>query len=127
MKIKRADKLFLLFLLLAGIGLGAGIYLPRSGPGGRIEVRINGTAVATYPLSSNLRQTISCPGGGANTFEIKDGTVFMREADCHDKVCVGMLGISSAGETIVCLPHKLVLAITGPDGDTPGLDAITGQ
>lgn len=127
MKIKRGDKLFLLFLFLAGIGLGAGIYLPRSGPGSHVEVRINGTAVATYPLSSNLRQTISCPDGSSNTFEIKDGVVFMREADCHDKVCVGMRGISSAGETIVCLPHKLVLAIAGPDGATPGLDAVTGQ
>ena len=116
MKIKRGDKLFLLFLFLAGIGLGAGIYLPRSGPGSHVEVRINGTAVATYPLSSNLRQTISCPDGGSNTFEIKDGVVFMREADCHDKVCVGMRGISSAGETIVCLPinwYWLLPARTG--------------
>lgn len=127
MKIKRADKLFLLLLILLGIGLSAGIYLPRSGAHARLELRVGGDTVASYSLSANRRHTVSGSDGGANTFEIKDGVVYMREADCHDKICVGMRGISKTGETIVCLPHKLVLAIVADDGSEPELDAVTGQ
>lgn len=128
MEIKRADKRFLLFLILLGAGLSIVVYLPRTGSGTHLEVRINGQKTASYPLSSDRRETIPCPDGGSNTFEIKNGAVYMREADCHDKICVGMHSISKPGETIVCLPHKLVLAIvTSDEKQMPGPDAVTGS
>lgn len=127
MRICRADKWFLLLLALAGIGLSAGIYAPRTTSGSFLEVRINGVRTATYPLSSNGTQTISGANGGSNTFKIENGIVYMQQADCHDKVCVGMKGISKTGETIVCLPHKLVLAIVATDEEPSGPDAVTGS
>jgi len=33
------------------------------------------------------------------------------EADCPDKICVKHTNIKNAGETIICLPHKLVIEI----------------
>lgn len=127
MEIKRPDKRFLLFLILFGIGLSVVIYMPKTGSGTHLEVRINGQKVASYPLASDRRETISCPDGGSNTFEIKNGAVYMQKADCHDKICVGMHSISKPGETIVCLPHKLVLAIiTSDKKHIPGPDAVTG-
>lgn len=147
----KADKIFISILILIGLGLSAVIYFPRdTGSGSRVEVRIDGTAVTSYPLSSDRTETISCPDGGSNTLEIIDGAARMKEADCPDNVCVGMHRISKPGETIVCLPHKLVLAIvqaesdagsSGPDasssrsdasssrsnGDFPVPDAITGR
>lgn len=127
MRIHRADKWFLLLLILAGIGLSVGIYMPRTVSGSYVEIRIDGVRTAAFPLSSNRTQTISGADGSSNTFEIRDGIVFMREADCHDKVCVGMRGISKTGETIVCLPHKLVLAIVATDEEPSGPDAVTGS
>lgn len=127
MNVNRADKWFLLLLVLAGIGLSAGIYLPHTVSGSYVEIRIDGVRTAAYPLSSNLTQTIPGPDGSSNTFEIRNGTVYMREADCHDQVCVGMRGISNIGETIICLPHKLVLAIVGSDHEPSGPDAVTGM
>lgn len=128
MEIKRADKRFLLFLILLGIGLSIVVYMPRTGSGTHLEIRINGQKTASYPLSSDRRETIACPDGGSNTYEIKNGAVYMREADCHDKICVGMHSISKPGETIVCLPHKLVLAVVTSDGkQLPGPDAVTGS
>lgn len=127
MCIHRADKWFLLLLVLAGISLSAGIYIPRTASGSYVEIRVDGVCTAAYPLSSNRTQTISGADGGSNTFEIRNGIVYMREADCHDKVCVGMKGISKTGETIVCLPHKLVLAIVGTDEEPSGPDAVTGS
>lgn len=133
----KADKIFISILILIGLGLSAVIYFPRAtGSGSRVEVRIDGTAVTSYPLSSDRTETISCPDGGSNTLEIIDGAARMKEADCPDNVCVGMHRISKPGETIVCLPHKLVLAIVQAESDagSPGSngnfsvpDAITGR
>lgn len=127
MEIKRADKRFLLLLILLGAVLSIVIYMPETAPGTHLEVRINGQKTISYPLSSDRRETVSCPDGGSNTFEIKNGAVYMQKADCHDKICVGMHSISKPGETIVCLPHKLVLAITSDERQMPGPDAVTGS
>ena len=35
----------------------------------------------------------------------------MKEADCPDKYCVKQGKIKNVGETIVCLPHKVVVEI----------------
>lgn len=123
----KADKIFLFILFFIGLCVSAVIYFPRSASGSRVEVRINGDTVASYLLSSDYTETISCPDGGSNTLEIKDGAAYMKEADCPDKVCVGMHSISKPGETIVCLPHKLVIAIADPDSDSSVPDAVTGK
>ncbi len=125
----KPDNVLIFILVLIGLCLSAVIYLPRAGSGSRVEVRINGDAVASYPLSSARTETISNPDGGSNTVEIKDGAAYMKEADCPDKVCVGMHRISKPGETIVCLPHKLVIAIVSADADADSSvpDAVTGK
>ena len=50
---------------------------------------------------------------GFNKIKIKDGNVTMIEADCRDEVCLRTSAISKPGQTIVCLPHKLVVEIKG--------------
>ena len=37
----------------------------------------------------------------------------MIRANCHNHDCMQQGSISKTGETIVCLPHKLVLEVTG--------------
>ncbi len=123
----KPDNIFIFMLIMIGLCISAFIYLPHTGSGSRVEIRINGDAVASYPLSSDRTETISCPDGGSNTMEIKDGAACMKEADCPDKVCVGMRRISKSGETIVCLPHKLVIAIVNADPDSSVPDAVTGK
>ena len=41
----------------------------------------------------------------------ENGAVFMAEADCPDSLCVQMGKIYREGESIVCLPHGLVIRI----------------
>jgi hypothetical protein len=51
---------------------------------------------------------------------IKDGKAFIQNADCPDKICAEHKPISKTGETIVCLPHKLVIEITeNEENDQP--------
>lgn len=48
---------------------------------------------------------------GTNKIIVKDGFVSVEEADCPDKVCVKHKAISAEGETIICLPHRMVIEI----------------
>ncbi len=45
--------------------------------------------------------------------EIHDGKADVTEADCPDKLCVHQKAISKTHETIVCLPNKVVVEVTG--------------
>lgn len=53
-----------------------------------------------------------------NTIEIRDERIRMKAATCTDQVCVKMGFISKPGETIVCLPHKILIEIQTIDGGT---------
>ena len=55
---------------------------------------------------------------------LKDGKVKMTEASCPDHVCIRQGTIDAPGETVVCLPNKVVLEIVSKDGEEDGLDAV---
>ena len=46
----------------------------------------------------------------------------MTDADCGDHTCIETGDINDVGESIVCLPHRLVLKITAEEENGP--DAI---
>jgi len=50
-------------------------------------------------------------GDDWNLIEVTDNKIAITEANCRDQVCVRRGEISKAGETIVCLPHKLLVEI----------------
>lgn len=49
--------------------------------------------------------------GYTNIFYIKNGEVNMIVADCPDKICVNHISINKVGESIVCMPNKVYIAI----------------
>ena len=49
----------------------------------------------------------------------------MRKADCKDQICADHKAIEKSGETIVCLPHKVVIEIQSEDGKEQELDGVT--
>lgn len=63
-----------------------------------------------------------------NTLVIKEGKADMIAADCPDQICVKHTPISKAGETIICLPNKVVVTIEALNGaekpEKGELDAI---
>ncbi len=83
-------------------------------------VSIDGVDVAEYRLDEDIEIEIPIENGHSNTLTIKDGKAFITYADCPDKLCVKRGGIHLTGQTIVCLPHKLVVRIEGEGG---GVDA----
>lgn len=66
--------------------------------------------VMVYENKPELPET-----GSYNLISVSDGRVTMEAADCRDQICVRHKPVSSDRESIICLPHKLVVAIT--DGE----------
>ena len=52
-------------------------------------------------------------GTSYNLVSVTDGMVVVEDADCKDQICVRHKAISSRGESIICLPHRLVVEIVG--------------
>lgn len=50
-----------------------------------------------------------------NVVRISDGEASMTEASCPDKLCEHEGRISKNGETIICLPNRVVLTVTDTD------------
>ena len=75
--------------------------------------------------NSNQQLTLSMKDAELVNCEIKDGKVTMKEADCKDQICADHKAIEKSGETIVCLPHKVVIEIRSEDGKEQELDGVT--
>ena len=58
---------------------------------------------------------------GHNRVIISDGEVWMEQADCPDKLCILQGKISSSGQTIICLPNKVMVTIKGGKSEYDGV------
>ena len=109
---KKLDYLALALILLVGIGSSLVFTLGRE-PGSRALIV---TREGEVSLSQN--RTIRMETGeGYNLVEIMDGGIRVLEADCRDQLCVHQGEARDAGQTIVCLPHELVIRVQGTAGD----------
>ncbi len=114
MKIRKADLLLVAFLLIA-TALSYIIIRAESTDGSYAVVWVEGGETKKYSLSKNGTYVLN---GGTNTMVIKDGKVHMEDAQCPDKLCIHMGTISYTGQSIICLPNKLVITVEGVPGET---------
>ena len=111
---KKADMVLVAVILgIAAISLFMGKAIKKDG--NSVVVSLDGAKVAEYSLDEDATYEISGFDGGYNTLVIKDGVAYLTEADCPDKLCVKQGKIKKAGETIVCLPHKVVIEVVGKE------------
>lgn len=116
---RRNDVLFIAILVAVAVLLGAGMYFFRGG-GDTVTVTVDGAVYGTYPLSVDTVVDIRT-AGGYNRLVIRDGVAVMETADCPDGICAGHRPISRMGQSIVCLPHKVVVTVTTADTDGPDI------
>jgi hypothetical protein len=113
------------WILIGGLLVVAAVaflLLRRTPTGGVVEVQVDGTIVATLPLDVDTTYAIDGVGGGHNTLVIADGKATIIEATCPDGVCVRHRAIDKAGQSIICLPNKVVVRVVGE----PIVDAEAG-
>ncbi|MBO4563170.1 MAG: NusG domain II-containing protein [Clostridia bacterium] len=114
---KRIVNDIILVVALLALALAAwGVIRITHKSGDYAVVEIAGEETARYPLNEDIRIDIEAEGGHVNTFVISDGKAYVESADCPDKLCVKQHAVSRVGETIICLPHKLVIRIVGEGG-----------
>lgn len=108
---KKRDIVLAAVLLILGV---TGVLIVKYGlkSGNTAGVYIDDKLVQTIDLSVDDEYTFQTDKG-SNTVEVRNGAVSMKSADCPDKVCVRMGTKNRNGETITCLPHKLVIEVHG--------------
>jgi len=117
--IKRNDLLLVLGLVLViAVGFVIKSLYFNGSSSDYVEIRVDGEVVAEYPLNEVREEVFVAEDGGYNKVVIKDGTVCVSEADCPDKNCVHKGAVSEVNETIICLPHKLVVKLCGSGEDS---------
>ena len=104
--------LIAVLLLVAAIGC---IYLfVFRNSGNTVTVTVDGKLYAEYALTENMTKDLYMGKNGehCNRLVIRDGKAFMETATCPDGICVAHRPIFRDGESIVCLPNRVVVTVT---------------
>lgn len=110
----------LIFVSIAGL-----FYFLLRGEGDTVIVTVDGEIFGTYSLDEE--RTVEIRTGekseNLNRLVIRDGEAFVEFATCPDGICAAHRPVSHDGESIVCLPHRVVITVHGT-GDKEEPDVI---
>ena len=120
-KFKKDILFILILLLLAGIIWCLYALIHNNGDNVVVVTR-DGEVVEQYSLSEDNVYIIHY-GEEYNLLMISNGEAFVTDADCPDGLCIRQRAISRNGESIICLPHKLVIQVESKEEGS--LDAVT--
>lgn len=107
--VSKYDVVLLVLLVVASI-IAVVLLSVDATPGLAVKISVDGEIIETLRMNHDTEYIVDSTSG-KNTIMIKNGVVSVSYADCPDKICVKHNPISKAGETIICLPHKLVVEI----------------
>lgn len=123
MKRVRNDCILILIIVLLAGGFWLVQYLNTAQKEAVLWIYQNGDLTGEYDLSQSRTIPVMGTEDSYNLVLIEDGTVRVTDADCPDQLCMKQRSISKNGESIICLPHRLVLQIHAKE-EGP-LDAVT--
>ncbi|MDD2980385.1 MAG: NusG domain II-containing protein [Hespellia sp.] len=72
-----------------------------------VEVTVDGTLYGIYDLDKDQKLEIN----QTNTLTIENHKADMTDANCPDLLCVHQKAVSRNGESIICLPNKVVVTV----------------
>ena len=116
---RRHDILFIAVLLFLCAAAALGLYVFRE-DGDTVTVSIDGQRYAEYPLTED-RVVELISDGGFNRLVIEDGYAYVEEASCPDGICSSHSPIGHNGESIICLPNKVVIEIHRREQNQPDI------
>lgn len=102
------DVVLILLIIIATIAVMLSFW--SSDVGNKVVITVNEEIIGEYSLSTKLTKEIKTEYG-SNTLIISKGECYIINADCRDGICVSRGKISKIGESIVCLPHKMIVEI----------------
>ena len=116
-KRKIRNDIILVAALLLVIATAALCMLIFRTEGDTVNVIVDGKDWGEYPLSENRTVEIKT-SLGTNVLVIKDGTAYVSNASCPDGICSSHSPILYDGESIICLPNKVVIEISKTSHDS---------
>lgn len=122
---KKGDKIiFISILVIITLGFsGTFIYKNYMKSSDKIAlIKQDGKVIDKINLTNftgTKEMTIKTKDGHFNKILIEKDKISIADADCPDRVCVKTGPISQPGDTVVCLPHRLMITIEGnkPKGE----------
>lgn len=108
----RNDIIFIIVILLVAI-IGMIYLFNFRATGDMVKVTVDGKPFGEYSLSQDIVKEIYVGDSAQhNRLVIKDGKAYVEYATCPDGICVDHRPIFRDGESIVCLPNKVVVTVT---------------
>ena len=144
--IRKADIILFIVLVITGLAASAALTLSHdeAGSNAKVIIESGGDLYARYPLSEDRTVVVPAPkqisvdapaadpdeSASAqydyyNVVNISGSKVSVTEASCKNQVCVKHGAISRPGESIVCLPNRLVVRIDNGSEEGGGYDSVT--
>jgi hypothetical protein len=115
--LKKGDFLIILFIILAGLTwlLRGFIWVDTGNNFAVIEV--NGKHYKTVSMKKDSKYKIDLPHNKYMELAIENQKAWIIEetVECPQKICIKTGQITKAGQSIVCLPNKVVIYIKGSD------------
>ena len=108
--IKPFEAVIMGMILLGSIA--AAIIMNRSGSGSKTAVIRCGDV--RHELSLGEDGLFRFDGIDAE-FEVKNGKIRITQASCPDKICEKTGFIGSSGQSLICVPNKITVAVVGSD------------
>lgn len=87
------------------------LYRIFSHDGKTAVITVDSEVINTINLEAEKNLTFKLYGHEDVIIELKDGQIRVLSSDCPDKICVNRGFISQVGESIICLPNKLIIEI----------------
>jgi len=98
------------------------LFLPEVAPG-QAGVTVSGSPTQVINLKNDGLVDID-PGWGNMVLEIKNNKIRVKESSCTEDVCIQTGWIEKPGDSIVCVPNRVVVRISGGERKED-LDAVT--
>ena len=105
----RLDVIVIAAILLVALLLVFAVFLARK-EGAVAVVEIDGETVGEYPL---FRDGVFPLNGGTNVLVIEKGAAYLNYSNCPDHTCELTGKIRYAGQSIICLPNRVAITVTG--------------
>ena len=115
----RNDIIFISVLIALIMVAALGVLL-FSRDGDTVIVTVDGQIYGEYSLNTD-RQVEIVNGEGYNLLVIEGGKAFVKSASCPDGICSSHRAVSKDGESIICLPNKVVIEIRARGQEQPDI------
>ncbi len=122
-RFRRGDAVTIALVIAAALGMILVLALTGGSEENlRVQIRKDGEVIRELPLDTDA--VISVEGDYANTVVIRDGQVAITESNCPGEDCVHSGWIRRSGRSIVCLPNRVEVRITGGTPAEDDVDAV---